>query len=75
MFYINKPSIIVGQTRIRSRINVDYVQSMISSSSAGFRAGARSITTLATSIFPLLRPIPGNFHNFRKFTQPVIKVL
>ena len=37
--------------------------------------GGLFITTLGTSTFHSLRQVSGNFHNFQKFTQPVIQVL
>ena len=77
MFYINKPSIIVGRNQNTiQEINVDYVQKHDIIVVRRLSGGGAVYHDLGTLNFSFIAPnSPGNFHNFRKFTQPVIKVL
>lgn len=77
MFYINKPSIIVGRNQNTiQEINVDYVQEHDIIVVRRLSGGGAVYHDLGNLNFSFIAPnSPGNFHNFRKFTQPVIKVL
>ena len=77
MFYINKPSIIIGRNQNTiQEINVDYVQEHDIIVVRRLSGGGAVYHDLGNLNFSFIAPnSPGNFHNFRKFTQPVIKVL
>ncbi len=77
MFYINKPSIIVGRNQNTiQEINVDYVKEHDIIVVRRLSGGGAVYHDLGNLNFSFIAPnSPGNFHNFRKFTQPVIKVL
>jgi len=77
MFYINKPSIIIGRNQNTiQEINVDYVQDHDIIVVRRLSGGGAVYHDLGNLNFSFIAPnSPGNFHNFRKFTQPVIKVL
>lgn len=76
-FYINKPSIIVGRNQNTiQEINVDYVQAHDIIVVRRLSGGGAVYHDLGNLNFSFIAPnTPGNFHNFRKFTQPVINVL
>jgi len=77
LFYINKPSIIVGRNQNTiQEINVDYVKEHDIIVVRRLSGGGAVYHDLGNLNFSFIAPnSPGNFHNFRKFTQPVIKVL
>ena len=77
LFYINKPSIIIGRNQNTiQEINVDYVQDHDIIVVRRLSGGGAVYHDLGNLNFSFIAPnSPGNFHNFRKFTQPVIKVL
>ena len=77
LFYINKPSIIIGRNQNTiQEINVDYVKANDIIVVRRLSGGGAVYHDLGNLNFSFIAPnSPGNFHNFRKFTQPVIKVL
>lgn len=77
LFYINKPSIIIGRNQNTiQEINVDYVKEHDIIVVRRLSGGGAVYHDLGNLNFSFIAPnSPGNFHNFRKFTQPVIKVL
>ena len=77
LFYINKPSIIIGRNQNTiQEINVDYVQAHDIIVVRRLSGGGAVYHDLGNLNFSFIAPnSPGNFHNFRKFTQPVIKAL
>ena len=77
LFYINQPSIIIGRNQNTiQEINVDYVKAHDIIVVRRLSGGGAVYHDLGNLNFSFIAPnSPGNFHNFRKFTQPVIKVL
>jgi len=77
LFYINKPSIIIGRNQNTiQEINVDYVKANDIIVVRRLSGGGAVYHDLGNLNFSFIAPnSPGNFHNFQKFTQPVIKVL
>ncbi len=77
LFYINKPSIIIGRNQITvQEINVDYVQEYDIIVVRRLSGGGAVYHDLGNLNFSFIAPnSPDNFHNFRKFTQPVVDVL
>ncbi len=77
LFYINQPSIIVGRNQNTiQEINVDYVKEHDIIVVRRLSGGGAVYHDFGNLCFSFIVPnSPGNFHNFRKFTQPVIKVL
>jgi len=77
MFYINKPSIIIGRNQNTiQEINVDYVKANDIIVVRRLSGGGAVYHDLGNLNFSFIAPnSPGNFNNFCKFTQPVIKVL
>jgi lipoate-protein ligase A len=77
LFYINKPSIIIGRNQITvQEINVDYVQEHDILVVRRLSGGGAVYHDPGNLNFSFIAPnSPDNFHNFRKFTQPVVDVL
>ncbi len=77
LFYINQPSIIIGRNQITvQEINVDYVEEHDIIVVRRLSGGGAVYHDLGNLNFSFIAPnAPANFHNFRKFTQPVVDVL
>jgi lipoate-protein ligase A len=77
LFYINQPSIIIGRNQITvQEINVDYVEEHGIIVVRRLSGGGAVYHDLGNLNFSFIAPnSPDNFHNFRKFTQPVVDVL
>lgn len=77
MFYINQPSIIIGRNQITvQEINVDYVEEHGIIVVRRLSGGGAVYHDLGNLNFSFIAPnSPDNFHNFQKFTQPVVDVL
>jgi lipoate-protein ligase A len=77
LFYINQPSIIIGRNQITvQEINVDYVEAHDIIIVRRLSGGGAVYHDLGNLNFSFIAPnAPENFHNFRKFTQPVVDVL
>ena len=77
LFYINQPSIIIGRNQITvQEINVDYVEENDIIVVRRLSGGGAVYHDLGNLNFSFIAPnSPDNFHNFRKFTQPVVDVL
>lgn len=77
LFYINRPSIIIGRNQITvQEINVDYVEANEILVVRRLSGGGAVYHDLGNLNFSFIAPnSPDNFHNFRKFTQPVVDVL
>ncbi len=77
LFYINQPSIIIGRNQITVQdINVDYVEEHGIVVVRRLSGGGAVYHDLGNLNFSFIAPnSPDNFHNFRKFTQPVVDVL
>ena len=77
LFYINQPSIIIGRNQITvQEINVDYVEEHDIIVVRRLSGGGAVYHDLGNLNFSFIAPnSPDNFHNFRKFTQPVVDVL
>lgn len=77
LFYINQPSIIIGRNQNTvQEINVDYVREHDIIVVRRLSGGGAVYHDLGNLNFSFIAPnSPGNFHNFQKFTQPVIQVL
>lgn len=77
LFYINEPSIIVGRNQNTvEEINVDYVERNDIKVVRRLSGGGAVYHDLGNLNFSFIAPNSAdNFHNFRKFTQPVIDVL
>lgn len=76
-FYINGPSIIIGRNQNTiEEINVDHVEANGITVVRRLSGGGAVYHDLGNLNFSFIAPNSvGNFHNFRKFTQPVIDVL
>ena len=77
LFYINEPSIIIGRNQITTQeINVDYVNEHGIHVVRRLSGGGAVYHDLGNLNFSFIAPFSAeNFHNFRKFTEPVVKVL
>lgn len=77
LFYINQPSIIIGRNQITvQEINVDYVEEQEIIVVRRLSGGGAVYHDLGNLNFSFIASnSPDNFHNFRKFTQPVVDVL
>lgn len=77
LFYINSPSIIIGRNQNTiEEINADYVNEHGITVVRRLSGGGAVYHDLGNLNFSFIAPnSPDNFHNFRKFTQPVIDVL
>ncbi len=77
LFYINEPSIIIGRNQNTvEEINVDYVEAHDIHVVRRLSGGGAVYHDHGNLNFSFIIPnAPGNFHNFQKFTQPVIDVL
>ncbi|MGI6250885.1 MAG: lipoate--protein ligase [Anaerolineaceae bacterium] len=77
LFYINEPSIIIGRNQNTvEEINVDYVEAHDIHVVRRLSGGGAVYHDYGNLNFSFIAPnAPGNFHNFQKFTQPVIDVL
>lgn len=77
LFYINGPSIIIGRNQNTiEEINVDYVEEHDIKVVRRLSGGGAVYHDLGNLNFSFIAPNSAdNFHNFRKFTQPVIDVL
>jgi lipoate-protein ligase A len=77
LFYINGPSIIIGRNQITTQeINTDYVNEHGIHVVRRLSGGGAVYHDLGNLNFSFIAPFSAeNFHNFRKFTEPVVKVL
>jgi lipoate-protein ligase A len=77
LFYINGPSIIIGRNQNTvEEINVDHVRANDIKVVRRLSGGGAVYHDLGNLNFSFIAPnSTDNFHNFRKFTQPVIDVL
>ena len=77
LFYINQPSIIIGRNQITvQEINVDFVEENNIIVVRRLSGGGAVYHDHGNLNFSFIAPnSPDNFHNFRKFTQPVVDVL
>ena len=76
LFYINKPSIIIGRNQITvQEINVDYVDEHDITVVRRLSGGVAVCHDLGNLNFSFIAPnTADNFHNYRKFTQPVVNI-
>ncbi|UHA72096.1 lipoate--protein ligase [Paenibacillus sp. 481] len=77
LFYINEPSIIIGKNQNTiEEINADYVKDQHIHVVRRLSGGGAVYHDLGNLNFSFLTKDDGqSFHNFRKFTQPVIDML
>ena len=77
LFYINEPSIIIGRNQnTLEEINHEYVREHGIHVVRRLSGGGAVYHDLGNLNFSFITDYaPENFHNFRKFTKPVIKVL
>lgn len=77
LFYINEPSIIIGRNQNTiEEINVDFVEKHGIKVVRRLSGGGAVYHDLGNLNFSFIAPNSvDNFHNFKKFTQPVIDVL
>ena len=77
LFYINEPSIIIGRNQnTLEEINHEYVREHGIHVVRRVSGGGTVYHDLGNLNFSFITDYaPENFHNFRKFTKPVIKVL
>jgi lipoate-protein ligase A len=77
LFYINEPSIIIGKNQNTiEEINADYVQAHRLHIIRRLSGGGAVYHDQGNLNFSFLTKDDGNsFHNFAKFTQPVIEIL
>ena len=77
LFYINEPSIIIGRNQNTvEEIHVDYVEEHEITVVRRLSGGGAVYHDLGNLNFSFIAPNSAdNFHNFKKFTQPVIDVL
>ncbi|NHM31735.1 lipoate--protein ligase [Neobacillus terrae] len=77
LFYINKPSIIIGKNQNTiEEINTDYVESQGIQVVRRLSGGGAVYHDLGNLNFSFITKDDGDsFHNFRKFTEPVIAAL
>jgi lipoate-protein ligase A len=77
LFYINEPSIIIGKNQnTMEEINADYVKEKGIHVVRRLSGGGAVYHDLGNLNFSFITKDDGeSFHNFRKFTEPVIKAL
>jgi lipoate---protein ligase len=77
LFYINKPSIIIGKNQNTiEEINTEYVEETGITVVRRLSGGGAVYHDLGNLNFSFITKDDGeSFHNFRKFTEPVIKAL
>lgn len=77
LFYINEPSIIIGRNQNTfEEINAEYVEAHNIHVVRRLSGGGAVYHDLGNLNFSFIAPnAAGNFHNFQRFTQPVIDVL
>ena len=77
LFYINEPSIIIGKNQNTiEEINTEYVESNGIKVVRRLSGGGAVYHDLGNLNFSFITKDDGNsFHNFQKFTEPVIKAL
>ncbi|WP_240416893.1 lipoate--protein ligase [Paenibacillus periandrae] len=77
LFYINEPSIIIGKNQNTiEEINTDYVEQQHLHIVRRLSGGGAVYHDLGNLNFSFLMKDDGNsFHNFAKFTRPVIEIL
>ena len=77
LFYINEPSIIIGKNQNTiEEINTEYVESNSIKVVRRLSGGGAVYHDLGNLNFSFITKDDGNsFHNFKKFTEPVIKAL
>src|SRR5262245_55331949 len=77
LFYINEPSIIIGKNQNTSEeINQNYVNEKGIHVVRRLSGGGAVYHDLGNLNFSFITKDDGNsFHNFRKFTEPVVKAL
>ncbi|MGN1401446.1 MAG: lipoate--protein ligase [Bacillus sp. (in: firmicutes)] len=77
LFYINEPSIIIGKNQNTiEEINTDYVEKQGLKVVRRLSGGGAVYHDLGNLNFSFITKDDGNsFHNFRKFTEPVVKAL
>ena len=77
LFYVNEPSIIIGKNQNTSEeINVDYVEENNIHVVRRLSGGGAVYHDLGNLNFSFLTKDDGNsFHNFEKFTKPIIEAL
>ncbi|MEC2078558.1 lipoate--protein ligase, partial [Metabacillus fastidiosus] len=77
LFYINEPSIIIGKNQNTiEEINTDYVEKESIHVVRRLSGGGAVYHDLGNLNFSFITKDDGDsFHNFRKFTEPVVKAL
>lgn len=77
LFYINEPSIIIGKNQNTiEEINTDYVESNGIHVVRRLSGGGAVYHDLGNLSYSFITKDDGNsFHNFRKFTEPVVQAL
>ena len=77
LFYINEPSIIIGKNQnTLEEINADYVKEKGIHVVRRMSGGGAVYHDLGNLNFSFIMKDDGSsFHNFKKFTEPVVKVL
>ena len=77
LFYINKPSIIIGKNQNTiEEINQDYVEQNDITVVRRLSGGGAVYHDLGNLNFSFITKDDGDsFHNFKKFTEPVVKAL
>ena len=77
LFYINKPSIIIGKNQNTiEEVNQDYVEKNDITVVRRLSGGGAVYHDLGNLNFSFITKDDGNsFHNFKKFTEPVVKAL
>ena len=77
LFYINKPSIIIGKNQNTiEEVNQDYVEKNDITVVRRLSGGGAVYHDLGNLNFSFITKDDGDsFHNFKKFTEPVVKAL